>query len=714
MFQRIKVLGLLVSMAVGLPVSAMESPVQKKAGEHISDAIGDLHNALYSWDQKKSIESLATISTIYKDLGWQTEDIATALQFIQTTLESSDQKRFDHSRRMMALLLDAQFHNTSLFNKFENSMLAVMRAHKQGLGKNQFMNTLLKQPVDNLLSEFKTIESFIEQEYELDEEYKAIMRDTKHLLDELATDPESQYKKFFEHQSSVGGWLSYIFSGFQPDPLHLPTKFCALKDRFYAGVRSKCVHQEEKTLNKELYWHRGFNHEFMKSIQSLRQSSRLDNADTYSMVARYLSRIPELLKPEQYYGNKGVSLLGQLSNLAQRGQQLSTDVSDSLAQQTHDVVDGSKALLADVSTHVTEQTSGLLKQGQNLITEKVQKIPGDLQLQQSSAQRFEEKPLVAAAKKVALHKQASAISFAENELKNDGVMASILRAVGGNDVAELEEAVKKGIPAGLIVRSLHELITTYGVSNIVDGFTAYVDSNKATIDKDAGEFIGKLLTDLRQHVTTGSDMAKGQLQSLDRNIQDQFKKLHELVESHLQALNNKLQDQIIQRNMKVVSGFKAVDVMLENEAKQLAMSALTTNDRMNLITSNVVGSQWRKHEQKREHESEERLLHPTKDMPLEKIVPTPIQRQRAGLEHDLAMRVKRREEKHQKKRNAPTKEQRTAMWAQKIETATTSKVQKQLTELKRQMVLPVSDEEAKKTIRAELLKPKTATNLTKK
>jgi chemotaxis protein histidine kinase CheA len=116
------------------------SYVQKLAETYSANVLHSLNKALINKQKDIALKHLEQLTTIFKDLDWQTETIERCIAYIKKQVDSS---HFEKSGDLLTLLFDALDHPAKLFEPLKDAVLDVMKAHNEQKKFDNFKQELL-------------------------------------------------------------------------------------------------------------------------------------------------------------------------------------------------------------------------------------------------------------------------------------------------------------------------------------------------------------------------------------------------------------------------------------------------------------------------------------------------------------------------------------------------------------------------------------------
>lgn len=384
-----------------------------------------------------------------------------------------------------------------------------MRAHKNSDNRSISIGSA------NVIRELKLFKDNLISQDSLSEVFGKKIDILCGLFDNLQNDPEYYYPIYFEHQELRERDQSYsiadqfmnrfvdaarrVFYTFAENEYDIPTQFIALRRADALNNSSSLVKKSDKALQEILK--KSVYDTFCVKIANLKQASRSDDAGMLGALNRFWSVQKDRVNLETYYSAPIASVAYSFSSIIRH---LNKETSGYIRNQ----IPSDKQVEASVACYIAplfecaENSCSRINNGILIKSEAIEDVINQAALK---------KPIVQIAGTLDKHNQATLIATVETTLKKDGIVALLLRIMVPNEIAQLDEAIKHGVPVGRIFKSLDELIKTYGLQHALDGVTNYIKTHEATVDRVVADFTLTLINTMRTKLHRFMDASQSYL-----------------------------------------------------------------------------------------------------------------------------------------------------------------------------------------------------------
>jgi hypothetical protein len=553
--------------------------VQTYAEKHRERVFVQLCNALHEQNKQNVIASLQDLVAVYSHLGWQEEAIKKSLMLIQNMMQE-ESCLITLCEQMLNLFFDAIDHRyTDFFKNMEHDIIHLMKARKN----NNFSEIAQRaQVMHEKLESFKQeIGKVVYIPTSVDGRITRLIQ----LFEHLYRDPEYYYPIYFEHQeprkknqvyglcdrylNSFIDHMRQFYFGFAENEDDIQTQFLKLKQECNTSLVSKDAQSAEELLAHN-YKENNLWVEFKNTVASLKKMPRCDDMSIVNMIGRFFRRKSDMFVPTKYFGGKVATTTHALTGLTQ-------SVENSI-ENIKQAIPSDDAIKKEIINRVEPVCHNIQK-----ILGRIQGIvPSSYEIEAVIRKINENKPLSKLAHIVHTRKKASVIVRVEDILKQGGISALLIRCVAPQeDIQQLDEAIKLGIPVGTIFKVLDELISSYGFSAALDGLIQYVKNDTTLDDRTA-----KCILDFMQKF-------KGRVELGMQTVHSYVETTKEGIESTVDASLH-LKNQLITSISHTQQGIYAITQKMHFVAGNAALQSLSVYAQTQLLASQSSFDLWKK------------------------------------------------------------------------------------------------------------------------
>lgn len=553
--------------------------VQLHAEKHRERIFVQLCNALHEQNKQKVVVSLQDLAAVYSHLGWQQEAIKKSLMLIQNMMQE-ESCSITLCEQMLDLFFDAIDHRyTDFFKKMEHDIIHLMKARKiNNFSEITECAHLIREKLESFKQEIGKgahIPTSVE-----DRVTRLIQ-----LFERLHQDPEYYYPIYFEHQEPrkknqvyglcdryVNSFIDHMrqfYFGFAENEDDIQTQFLKLKQECNTSLVSKDAQSAEEVLAHN-YKENNLWIEFKNTVASLKKMPRCDDMSIVNTIVRFFRRKSDMFVPTKYFGGKVATTTHALTELTQ-------SVENSI-EKIKQAIPSDDAIKKEVIERVEPVCHNIQK-----ILGRIQGIvPSNYEIEAVIRKITENKPLSKLAHIVNTRKKASVIVRVEDILKQGGISALLIRCVAPQeDIQQLDEAIKLGIPVGTIFKVLDELISTYGFSAALDGLIQYV-KNDTTLDDRTAHCMLDFMQKFKRRVELG-------IQTVHRYVETTKEGIESTVDASLH-----LKDRLITSISHTQQGIHAITQKMHFVVGSAALQSLPIYAQTQLLASQSSFDLWKK------------------------------------------------------------------------------------------------------------------------